>query len=155
MICLFLDTEVSSVLKKEMIEAHDKEFEEFVHVPSCFLKINGKSIIDQWWDVIMKERRITTFYILTCALKYKAYERWATAKGLPISHVINNGNTMEHFEYALSLGNVICSNGDCANIVMALSKIEEPVNELLVIGNKVWFVRLEDPLESLHSRFQH
>merc|ERR1711939_354556 len=48
-------------------------------------------MLDHWWGYLSQNRAISEIFIVTNALKYKHFERWATAKGLPLTHVINTG----------------------------------------------------------------
>jgi len=62
-------------------------------VPKALLPVAGKPMLDHWWEYLSKNRTISEIFILSNALKYKHFERWATARGISVSRVINTGAT--------------------------------------------------------------
>lgn len=61
--------------------------------PKALLPVAGKPMLDHWWSYVSQNRAISEVFIVCNALKYKHFERWATAKGMPMSRVINSGAT--------------------------------------------------------------
>lgn len=75
----------------------EKQGGDLVGVPKALLPVAGKPMLDYWWNYIAVNRAIAEVFIVTNALKYKHFERWATAKGIAMSRIVNNGVTsLEH-----------------------------------------------------------
>lgn len=64
-----------------------------VGVPKALLPVAGKPMLDHWWEYIAQNRSISDIFVVCNALKYKHFERWATAKGINMSRIVNNGAT--------------------------------------------------------------
>lgn len=62
-------------------------------VPKALLPVAGKPMLDHWWGYLSRNRTISEIFIVTNAIQYKHFERWATARGLPVSRVVNSGAT--------------------------------------------------------------
>eukprot|EP00939_MAST-03C_sp_MAST-3C-sp1_P003404 g3404.t1 len=65
-------------------------------IPKALLPIykDTTTMLDLWWDAFrLVTTPISNIYLVSSGKNYKFFERFATAKGLPISHVVNNGIT--------------------------------------------------------------
>lgn len=95
MICVILVAAIRSRLTQELEESDDPR--RLHGLPRSLLPVDaaGTSLLDHWWEIISQERAITQVYIVTNAVHYKHFERWATARGLPVENVVNNGCTDE------------------------------------------------------------
>jgi dTDP-glucose pyrophosphorylase len=95
-----------SVLEDQIASQHNGHA-----VPKSLLKVGSKTLLDYWWDSITAQKVIEEVLIVTNSHKYKHFERWALEKGLPITHVINNGVTIP-----------TASQGAAADLVLALKR---------------------------------
>ncbi|CAJ1457786.1 unnamed protein product, partial [Effrenium voratum] len=59
----------------------------------ALLPVAGKPMLDHWWEYLFQNRLISDIFLVSNALKYKHFERWATAKGIAVSRVVNSGAT--------------------------------------------------------------
>jgi len=64
-------------------------------LPKALLPVASKPMLDHWWEYISQNRSISELFIVSNALKYKHFERWATARGISISRVVNSGATSQ------------------------------------------------------------
>lgn len=62
-------------------------------IPKALLPVAGKPMLDHWWEHISQNRAISEVFVVSNAVKYKHFERWATSRGIPMSHVVNTGAT--------------------------------------------------------------
>ena len=87
---------------------------------------------------IRGRRSITKIYIVTNGAKYKAYERWATSKGLPVRNVVNNGTTTKEGRL-----------GAARDLLKGLTRAKATDEDLLVFGGENIFYEgfdIEGPL---------
>lgn len=61
--------------------------------PKALLPVAGRPMLDHWWEYISQNRAISEIFIISNALKYKHFERWATSRGIAMSRVVNSGAT--------------------------------------------------------------
>jgi glucuronokinase len=54
-----------------------------------------KALLDRWIDEIAQQPAISKTLLVVNALKFKFYERWATARGFPVDCIVCNGVTQE------------------------------------------------------------
>jgi hypothetical protein len=88
MICIILAAGVGSRLETEL-----ESDESLRGLPRALLPVNGKPLLDYWWASLSKTREISSIYVVTSAAKYKHFERWGSARGLPLRNLINTGAT--------------------------------------------------------------
>eukprot|EP00933_Yihiella_yeosuensis_P051473 TRINITY_DN49416_c0_g1_i1.p1 TRINITY_DN49416_c0_g1~~TRINITY_DN49416_c0_g1_i1.p1 ORF type:complete len:689 (-),score=118.68 TRINITY_DN49416_c0_g1_i1:103-2169(-) len=62
-------------------------------LPKALLPVAGKPMLDHWWEYLCQNRQISDIFVVSNALKYKHFERWATAKGIGVNRVVNSGAT--------------------------------------------------------------
>eukprot|EP00930_Biecheleria_cincta_P084491 TRINITY_DN73952_c0_g1_i1.p1 TRINITY_DN73952_c0_g1~~TRINITY_DN73952_c0_g1_i1.p1 ORF type:complete len:698 (-),score=110.44 TRINITY_DN73952_c0_g1_i1:257-2314(-) len=62
-------------------------------LPKALLPVAGKPMLDHWWEYLFQNRLVSDIFLVSNALKYKHFERWATAKGIAVSRVVNSGAT--------------------------------------------------------------
>ena len=58
-------------------------------------KTTTKVLLDRWVEEIALQPAIKKTLLVVNALKYKFYERWATARGFPVDNIVCNGVTKE------------------------------------------------------------
>ena len=93
-IAVILVASVDSQLEAEIVDA-GAEYSHLHGLPKALLPITGgKRVLDYWWAAIEGQRQISDVYLVTNAKQFKHFERWATSRGIPVSHVINDGSTM-------------------------------------------------------------
>jgi glucuronokinase len=64
-------------------------------VPTPLLPgIGGKTILSQWWESLSQKSAFTNVYLVSNALSYKHFERWASANDFNRDNIVNNGTTM-------------------------------------------------------------
>eukprot|EP00439_Symbiodinium_sp_Y106_P028828 s1380_g3.t1 len=83
-ICIVLAAGFSKV-EQELEDATDAS--DLAGLPKALLPVAGKPMLDHW------NRLISDIFLVSNALKYKHFERWATAKGIAVSRVVNSGAT--------------------------------------------------------------
>lgn len=88
-ICIVLAAGFSKV-EKELDEANG---DDLAGLPKALLPVAGKPMLDHWWEYLFQNRLISEIFLVSNALKYKHFERWATAKGIAVSRVVNSGAT--------------------------------------------------------------
>ncbi|CAK9084635.1 Probable glucuronokinase 2 [Durusdinium trenchii] len=88
-ICIVLAAGFSKV-EKELEEANE---DDLAGLPKALLPMGGKPMLDHWWEYLFQNRLISDIFLVSNALKYKHFERWATAKGIAVSRVVNSGAT--------------------------------------------------------------
>ena len=98
MIVILLVAAVDTELEREIRAAaaaspQDTLLQERKGLPKSLIPVAGRSMLDRWWDLISTERTISKCFIVTNAAKYKHFERWASERGIPLSHVVNDGVT--------------------------------------------------------------
>jgi len=92
-ICIILAAGFSS-LESELEQAAAKHANSGLgSLPKALLPVAGRPMLDHWWEYVGQHRSISEVFIVSNALKYKHFERWATAKGMPLTRVINSGAT--------------------------------------------------------------
>ena len=117
MIVILLVAAVDTELEREIRAAaaanpYDKLLQERKGLPKSLIPVAGRSMLDRWWDLISTERTISKCYIVTNAAKYKHFERWASERGIPLSHVVNDGVTSRATQL-----------GSAQDLVMALRRV--------------------------------
>ncbi|KAJ1460049.1 hypothetical protein M885DRAFT_458770 [Pelagophyceae sp. CCMP2097] len=129
---IILVSSVDSVLEAEL-EAAGGEFSQLQGLPKALLPITGgKTVLDYWWGAIEKQRSINDVYLVTNAKQFKHFERWATARGIPVSHVINDGSTMRE-----------TSLGAARDLLLGLNRANwgasaEPPDVLVIAGDSLF-----------------
>jgi glucuronokinase len=94
MICIILVATVDSALELDLAGSNITDGPAFANgAPKALLHVAGVSMLDHWWGIVTKQRSISQIYLVSSAAKYKHFERWATARGLPVANVINDGVT--------------------------------------------------------------
>lgn len=89
-ICIVLAAGFSKV-EQELEDATDAS--DLAGLPKALLPVAGKPMLDHWWEYLFQNRLISDIFLVSNALKYKHFERWATAKGIAVSRVVNSGAT--------------------------------------------------------------
>ena len=94
MLAIILVSSVDSQLEAEILEG-GPEFRHLHGLPKALLPITGgKRVLDYWWGAIEGLRTINDVMLVTNAKCFKHFERWATARGIPVKNVVNDGSTM-------------------------------------------------------------
>ena len=110
------------------------EYRHLQGLPKALLPITGgKRVLDYWWGAIEKLRQINDVYLVTNAKHFKHFERWATARGIPVSHVVNDGSTMR------STG-----LGACRDLLLGLKRanwFKDQTRDVMVIAGDSLFHR--------------
>ena len=89
-----VDTQLELEIRSAASSSPDDEgLQRLQNLPKSLLPICNRSMLDRWWDLIEKERSISRVYVVTNAAKYKYFERWAGTRGIPVSHIVNDGVT--------------------------------------------------------------
>mmetsp|Transcript_7178 Transcript_7178/g.11439 ORF Transcript_7178/g.11439 Transcript_7178/m.11439 type:complete len:644 (+) Transcript_7178:323-2254(+) len=88
MLCVILAAGVGNSLEKEL-----QADAQLRGIPRALLPVGGRPMLSYWWDSITTTREISHVYLVCNASHYKHFERWATANGLPVCNVVNNGAT--------------------------------------------------------------
>ena len=88
-ICIVLAAGFSKVEQ----ELEDSNGDDLAGLPKALLPVAGKPMLDHWWEYLFQNRLISEIFLVSNALKYKHFERWATAKGIAVSRVVNSGAT--------------------------------------------------------------
>eukprot|EP00425_Heterocapsa_triquetra_P036327 CAMPEP_0195083654 /NCGR_PEP_ID=MMETSP0448-20130528/24526_1 /TAXON_ID=66468 /ORGANISM="Heterocapsa triquestra, Strain CCMP 448" /LENGTH=662 /DNA_ID=CAMNT_0040116883 /DNA_START=58 /DNA_END=2046 /DNA_ORIENTATION=- len=91
-ICIILAAGFSQV-ERDIAVSPQTELGSLVGVPKALLPVAGKPMLDYWWEYVSKQRTISEIFIVSNALAYKQFERWATARGIAMSRIINSGAT--------------------------------------------------------------
>ena len=136
MIAVILVASIESELVREI--GSRPELSHLRGLPKALLPLAGKSILDHWWFAIRGRRSITEVYIVTNGAKYKAYERWATSKGLPVRNVVNNGTTTKEGRL-----------GAARDLLKGLTRAKATDEDVLVFGGENIFYEgfdIEGPL---------
>ncbi|KAJ8604090.1 hypothetical protein CTAYLR_001732 [Chrysophaeum taylorii] len=132
-IAMILVASVDTQLEAEILEA-GPEYRHLHGLPKALLPITGgRRVIDYWWGAIEKLRKITDVYLVTNAKHFKHFERWATARGIPVSHVVNDGSTMR-----------TTAIGACRDLLLGLSRaswFKDQNREVMVIAGDSLFHR--------------
>lgn len=92
-VCLVLAAGFSRVEEEICQAAGDSSSSSLVGLPKALLPVAGKPMLDHWWDYVGRNRAISEIFLVCNALKYKHFERWATARGIAVSRVVNTGAT--------------------------------------------------------------
>lgn len=124
-----LDSQVENEIKNA-----GGEYRHLHGLPKALLPIaGGKRVLDYWWGAIEKLRQINDVYLVTNAKHFKHYERWATARGIPVSHVVNDGSTLRSN-----------SLGACRDLLLGLNRakwFKDSSREVMVIAGDSLFHR--------------
>lgn len=89
--CVIVVAGHGTVLENEIRLRGPKDL---VGIPKALLPgINGKKILDSWWNVVNQRSLFSDVYLVVNAAKYKYFERWATANDFPVQNIINDGTT--------------------------------------------------------------
>jgi len=86
MLCVLLAAGVGNSLESELV--HDEQLR---GIPRALLPVGGRPMLSWWLHSLMASREILSVYLVCSAASYKHFERWATAVGLPVHNVVNNG----------------------------------------------------------------
>ena len=73
--------------------SNHKELANLVGVPKALLPVAGKPMLDYWWEYLSQQRTISEIFVVTNALAYKQFERWATGRGVAMDRIVNSGAT--------------------------------------------------------------
>lgn len=95
MIAIILAAATNTRLEEEIAASLDPAIAKLCGLPKSMLPVGneGKSMLEHWLALIDKNREISHVFIVTCAAKYKHFERFATARGIPVEFVVNDGVT--------------------------------------------------------------
>lgn len=91
-VCIVLVAGFSQV-EEDIEQANAGPLLDLAGLPKALLPVAGKPMLDHWWDYLTEIRAISEIFLVCNALKYKHFERWATARGIPVSRVVNSGAT--------------------------------------------------------------
>ncbi|CAK0884902.1 unnamed protein product [Prorocentrum cordatum] len=91
-VCIVLAAGFSNV-ERELEQASHGPLRELAGLPKALLPVAGKPILDHWWTYLSQHRAVSEIFIVCNAIRYKQFERWATAKGIDVSRVVNTGAT--------------------------------------------------------------
>eukprot|EP00128_Syssomonas_multiformis_P012275 Colp12_sorted_trinity150504_noHs@6574 len=104
MICIILVAGHGARLEAELRADTSGKYADLVGVPKALLPgLQGKPILDLWWEAMNVRQLFSDIYIVTNADKFKYYERWATAHDFPPENIINDGTTT----YDARLGSIV------------------------------------------------
>eukprot|EP00629_Pelagomonadales_sp_RCC1024_P014979 CAMPEP_0119270524 /NCGR_PEP_ID=MMETSP1329-20130426/7494_1 /TAXON_ID=114041 /ORGANISM="Genus nov. species nov., Strain RCC1024" /LENGTH=622 /DNA_ID=CAMNT_0007270547 /DNA_START=203 /DNA_END=2067 /DNA_ORIENTATION=+ len=151
-IAVILVASVDSQLEQELADA-GAEYAHLAGLPKALLPVTGgKRVLDYWWGAIESNRTVTEVYIVANAKTFKHFERWATSRGLPARHVVNDGSTMRS-----------TSLGAAKDLLLALTRENyldqnTPRDVMVIAGDSLFYrefdlaaIMAEEQLEAGHS----
>lgn len=144
MLCIILVAGRQTQLEKDLKETLNEEYQRLSGVPKALLPgLDGKKILDYWWNVLKMRNLFSDVFLVTNADKYKYFERWATANDFPVENIVNDGTTTN----SNRLGSV--SDFD---LVLRNKKINEDV---MVVAGDMLFEDQNFDISQVVRYFQH